>query len=95
MRDRKPAHDGHGFAQRGLDNAVSHAHDEEEEEGERVPEGVEHGDDNHEHFGAHVVSISVLIVVEAPRHQHLQHQESNNGGDVVLDGEDIVPVLDV
>lgn len=37
----------------------------------------------------------VLVIVEAPGHELFDDQEDDDSGDVVLNGEDIVAVLDV
>ena len=37
----------------------------------------------------------ILVIVEAPGHELLNDQEDDDGGDVILHGEDIVAVLNV
>ena len=92
MRYCQPADVDHGFAQGGFDDAVAHADDEEEEEGEAVAAGAEDGDDDEDGFRADVEAVPVLEVVEEPGHEHFYHEEDEDGGDVVLDGEDVVSV---
>ncbi len=58
----EPADPDHGFAKGGLDDAVAHADDEEEEEGEGVAGCVEHCNDDHECLGASIAAIAVLEV---------------------------------
>lgn len=93
VSDSQPANNGHGLAKGGFDNAVAHAYNEQQEEGERVAEGVQDSDDDHEHLGPNVVAVAVLVVVEAPSHEHLDHQEDQDGCDVVLDRKNVVSVL--
>jgi hypothetical protein len=62
MYQRKGANPNHGSAKRWLDNAVSHAHDEEQEERERVTRRVKYGDYNEEDLGSRIRPIEVLIV---------------------------------
>jgi len=90
--DGQPADVDHRLAQGELHHAVAHADDEEEEEGEAVAEGGEDGDDDQQDFGAGVESVSVLVVVEEPGHEHLYDEEDEDGRDVVLHGEDVVAV---
>jgi hypothetical protein len=95
MRNSKPANDGHGLAQRRLDNTIAHTHDEEQEERERVAERIQDGDNYHEYLCANVVAMAILVVVESPSHEHLNDQEDEDGGDVILNSQDIVSVLEV
>ena len=89
----QPAYDGHGLAERGFDDSIAHADDEQQEERERVAEGVQHSDDDHKHLGSNIVAMAILVVVKAPSHKHLHHQEDQNGCDVVLYRQYIVSVL--
>lgn len=95
MRDGEEADIDHCFAEAGLDDAVAHADDEEEEEGEGVAARVEDGIDEHEDFGARVEAVRIFVVIESPCHELFDNQEDDDGGDVVLDGKDVVTVLGV
>lgn len=39
--------------------------------------------------------MTILVVVEAPGHEHFHHQKDENGCDVVLDRQNVMPVLEV
>ena len=58
----EPSHIDHRPAQRVLDHAVPHAHDEKQEEGEGVARSVENAHHNKQNLGAHVRAMSVLVV---------------------------------
>ncbi len=95
MDDGKDADVDHGAAEGGFDDAVAHADNEKEEEGERVTACIENGDDDEEHLVNGVVAVMVLVVVEAPCHELLNDKEDDGCGNVVLHGQDIAAILDV
>lgn len=95
MRDREPSHNGHRLSERWLNDAIPHAYNQEEEERERIPKSVKHRNDNHQHIRSDVIAMPVLVVVEAPCHEHFQDQEGDDGRNVVLHRQDIVSVLDI
>ncbi len=95
MRDGEEADVDHRFAEGWLDDTVAHADDEEEEEGKGVTAGIEDGHDDKKHFCDDIGAVVVLVVVEAPGHEIFDNEEDNDGGDVVLNWEDIVAVLDI
>ena len=76
----------HCFAETWLDHAIAHADDQKEEEGERVPSGVQDGHKHHQSLIESIVAVPVLVVVEAPGHQLLHDQEDDCRGNVILDG---------
>ncbi len=39
--------------------------------------------------------IGEQFTIESPGHKHLDYQEDDDGRDVVLDGQDIMPMLDI
>ena len=61
VRNGEPPDVDHRLAEGGLDDAVAHAHDEQQEEGEGVPGGVEHGDDDQEDLGPDVGPVVVHV----------------------------------
>ena len=89
----QPANNGHRLSERRLDNTVAHTHDEQQEEREGITEGIQHSHNDHEDLRANVVAMAILVVVEAPGHKHFHDQEYQNGCDVVLDCQNIVPIL--
>lgn len=93
MSHSQPTDDGHGLAERGLDDSIAHADDEQQEERKRVSERVEHSNDDHEHLGPNVVAVTVLVIVEAPSHEHFHYQKDEDGCDVILNRKNVVPVL--
>lgn len=95
VRHGEPPYDDHGLAQSVLHHTISHADDQEQEKGERVSEGIQDGDNNHKNLGAQVVAVAVLVIIETPGHKHFQDEKHEDGGDVVLHSEDVVPVLEV
>ena len=64
MRYRQPSDVDHCLSESRLHDAVAHADDEEQEERERVPGGVEDGDDDQEDLGADVRPVVVHIFWE-------------------------------
>src|SRR5690606_22255207 len=61
VRYRQPPDVDHCLSESRFHDAVAHADDEEQEEGERVPGCVENGDDDQEHLGANVRSVVVHV----------------------------------
>lgn len=39
--------------------------------------------------------MSILVIVETPRHQHFNDQEDKDSSDIVLHGQYVAPVLEV
>lgn len=60
--NRKPAHINHRPAQSRLDNSVAHAHDQKQEERERVAGSVEDGDNDKEHLRPNIGAVAVQVV---------------------------------
>jgi len=92
MCDCQPADVDHRLAQRELDNAITHADNQQQEEREAVAEGGENRHHNKQHLCSSVETVSVLVVVEQPGHEHLHNEEHNDRSDVILDWEDVVAV---
>lgn len=82
----------HFAAERGNDNAVAHADEKEEEEGEAGACGGQDGGDDQEGFGTGIEAVPVLVVVEEPGEEGLDDEEDEDGGKVILHGEDVVAV---
>jgi len=93
--DCQPPYYRHRLPERGFHDSIPHAYYQQQEKREGIPECVEDGYDNHKYFRADVIPVSVLVVVEAPCHEHFDDQKYDDRRDVVLNGQDIVPVLHI
>lgn len=93
--DCQPAHPDHGSSQMRLYDTVSHAHNQQQEEAEAVSASTEDADNNHQSLCAAAQAVSVLEIVEQPGHEDLDDEEGQDGGDVVLDRQDVMPVLEI
>ena len=77
MNDGEDSDIDHGASQSVFDDAIAHAHDEQQEEREGVTAGVEDGDDYEKQFVNGVVAVTILVVVEAPCHELLDDEEDD------------------
>lgn len=57
----EPPYINHGAAQSGFDYSVTHADNEQQEEGEGIAGCIQYADYNEEDFGSHIRAFAVLI----------------------------------
>jgi hypothetical protein len=59
MNYGKPSDSDHSATERWLDNTITHAYDEQKEEGERVAEGIENAHQDYENLGSCIITVPV------------------------------------
>jgi hypothetical protein len=92
MKDGQKSNIEHDSSQRWPDDSITHRCDKEHEEAQRVPRGVEHGDEDEERSCDTRVSNVVEVHVVSPDSQHLKDKEDDGSGDVVLNREELAAV---
>lgn len=90
--DGESAHIDHSAAEAGPHDAIAHADNEEQEEGEGVARGRQHRHEAQQGFGPRSQAVTILVVVEEPGDEHLEHKEGEDGGDVMLHRQHVVAV---